>query len=192
MPLKDAASVASSSSPLSGIRTPRSPAARRRLVAAVARIGSMTPAHHDERDGAEQGEQCGGADDAGDLHERERLLGLGEVVADVELVAARRGHLEVAADDDARGRAAVGVRQRDGLPVLAAAVVLHLLAELGRDHPAAERGGQPVGRRHRSGGWPGSRKSATSVLPETLEIVPIAEAISSWSDARSAASESRG
>ena len=43
MPLKDAASVASSSSPLSGIRTPRSPAARRRLVAAVARIGSMTP-----------------------------------------------------------------------------------------------------------------------------------------------------
>ena len=40
-----------------------------------------------------------------------------------------------------------------------------------------------------TGGWPGSRKTATSVLPETLEIVPIAEAISSWSDARSAASD---
>ncbi len=108
-------------------------------------------AHHDERDGAEQREQCGGPDDAGDLHERERLLRLGEVVADVELVAAGGRHLEVAADDDARGRAAVGVRQRDGLPVLAAGVVLHLLAELGRDHPAAEARAQPVGRRHRDG-----------------------------------------
>jgi hypothetical protein len=42
MPLKDAASVASSSSPLTGSRTPRSPAASRRLVAAAARIGSIT------------------------------------------------------------------------------------------------------------------------------------------------------
>jgi hypothetical protein len=51
-------------------------------------------------------------------------------------------------------------------------VVLHLLAELGRDHPAAEARAQPVGRRRsRRAGWPGSRKTATSVLPETLEIV---------------------
>ena len=64
MPLKDAARVASSSSPFTGMRTPRSPAASRRLVAAAVRIGSITQRTTSERDRAEQHEQRDRADDA--------------------------------------------------------------------------------------------------------------------------------
>ncbi len=99
---------------------------------------------HDPGDGRDDGHQPDAGDPEGALHEHEGLVGVGEVVGEVDLEGPGLRHLELLPHDDARHDAAVLRGQGDGLPGLPVVELADPGLQLGAQQIRREPGGEAV------------------------------------------------